>query len=80
MVHYLRATVVSLLEQSAVLEFPNGDRLEWPINELHADPQYLSSIREGEKVTITLSRTPDLINELLLNYSEDAPAVSATPL
>lgn len=66
MVHYLRTSVVSLEEHSVILELPNGDRLEWPRTSVQADPKYLSALRVGEELTITLTRTTDVLNELLL--------------
>lgn len=66
MVHYLRTSVVSLEEHSVILELPNGDRLEWPRASVQADPKYLATVRVGEELTITLTHTTDLINELLL--------------
>lgn len=58
--HFQTVTVKEVSEEKLVLQLPDGATVEWPRAE-----GYLPDVQEGDELTLTLTHTQQLINDLL---------------
>lgn len=63
MTHFIRGIVADITDTHVVLTLPDSQQLRWPIS--NDDQLSKKTIQKGDELTLTLTRTPDLINELL---------------
>ncbi len=62
MAHYIRVHVTAIESDHLLCQLPDGTLLKWPLSE--DDPQ-LQESSVGDELTLTLTKTQQIINELL---------------
>lgn len=62
MPQFIKATVRSKEGNRLILRLPDGKELEWSADPEHID---IDAVAVGDELTLTLSRSVDLLNELL---------------
>lgn len=58
--HFQKAVVKEVQENAFILQFSNGELLTW-----QRSKDYLANVQVGDEVVCTLTRTKEVINELL---------------
>ncbi|MFC1597965.1 hypothetical protein ACFL2M_00330 [Patescibacteria group bacterium] len=67
MVHFLKAQVKNIQPDSLKLELPGGVEIDWPRD---TEDEHLQKVAVGDELTLTLTKTINVINELLNNHND----------
>lgn len=64
MSHFLRVIVKAVQPEKLVVEFADGRTLDWPRTN---DDSHLANASVGDELTLTLTHTAQILNDLLNN-------------